>query len=398
VRILFLSGWFPYPPDNGSKLRALNIIKQLARQHQVTLLSFGESAISAERLVAVQPWCETVQTVPYTEYHSTHWRALWGAFSAKPRYIVDTYSPQMAALVCETTARHAFDLTIAGELRTAPYARLCPTCRVFEDVELGVFWEQFATQEQMLLRVRYGLTWFKMARYIAGLVRQFDGCTVVSEGERTLLARTVAGYDSIAVVPNGIDPAQYTGSLGTPQPDTLIYSGALTYEANLDAVAFFLREIHPLIKAQRPGLQLAITGRTPPEALRCLPTQDGVTLTGYLPDVRPAIAQSWASIVPLRLGAGTRLKILEAMALGTPVVSTRKGAEGLEVTPGEDILIADTPTQFADAVLRLLGDAALRERLAAKGRALVAGRYNWDVIGQQMQQWLSQVIERRKSQ
>jgi glycosyltransferase involved in cell wall biosynthesis len=124
-----------------------------------------------------------------------------------------------------------------------------------------------------------------------------------------------------------------------------------------------------------------------------LPLSEGVILTGYLNDIRPCVAQSWACVVPLRVGGGTRLKILEAMALGTPVVSTSKGAEGLEATHGDDILIADMPAEFADAVLRLLDDKALRARLAANGRRLVESRYGWEVIGEKLDQLLRKVVE-----
>jgi glycosyltransferase involved in cell wall biosynthesis len=123
-----------------------------------------------------------------------------------------------------------------------------------------------------------------------------------------------------------------------------------------------------------------------------LPANDGLVLTGYLDDVRPTVARSWACVVPLRVGGGTRLKVLEAMALGTPVVSTSKGAEGLEVTSGEDILIADEPADFADATLRLLDDPALRAELAANGRRLVRGRYGWDQIGEELNRFLHQVV------
>jgi glycosyltransferase involved in cell wall biosynthesis len=197
------------------------------------------------------------------------------------------------------------------------------------------------------------------------------------------------------VVPNGIDLDFYAGNFGTPESGSLIFPGALTYQANFDAMDFFLRQVFPSVKAKCPGVTLRITGRTDGVSVDRLPLSEGVTLTGYLDDVRPCVARSWACVVPLHVGGGTRLKILEAMALGTPVVSTSKGAEGLEVTHGEDILIADTPTEFADALLRLLDDRALRARLATNGRKLVESQYGWEGIGEKLDQLLREVVKEK---
>ena len=205
-------------------------------------------------------------------------------------------------------------------------------------------------------------------------------------------------YRRVVVVPNGVDLDWYKGDFGAPEPGTLVFPGALTYNANFDAMTFFLHQVFPLIKARRPGAILRITGKTNGVLVDRLPLDESVILTGYLDDVRPTVAQSWACVVPLRVGGGTRLKVLEAMALGTPVVSTSKGAEGLEVTPGEDILIADEPTEFADAVLRLLDDPALRAKLAANGRRLVRERYGWEQIGKKLDQLLHQVVRKYRHQ
>jgi glycosyltransferase involved in cell wall biosynthesis len=219
-----------------------------------------------------------------------------------------------------------------------------------------------------------------------------DGCTVASQQERQLIRDIVPGYRSLAVIPNGIDLQRYVGDFGPVESDTLIFPGAVTYKANFDAMRFFLQKVFPRIRTARPGAVLRITGRTDGVDLKRLPLGDGVILTGYLDDVRPAVAQSWGCVVPLRLGGGTRLKILEAMALGTPVVSTSKGAEGLEVTPGKDILIADEPAELADTILRLLNDRVLRTKLAIEGQQLVTQKYGWDRIARRLDRFLCEVV------
>jgi glycosyltransferase involved in cell wall biosynthesis len=177
-----------------------------------------------------------------------------------------------------------------------------------------------------------------------------------------------------------------------PAPDTLIYSGSLTYHANYAAVDFFLRDIFPIIRAQRPGARLTVTGRLDGVPTERLSQQPGVTFTGYLDDIRPLIAGSMVNIVPLRSGGGTRLKILESLALGTPVVATPKGAEGLDLVPGRDLLIADQPADFAQAVLSLLADPDLRQTLRHNGRTAVEARYDFARIGESFCEFVESVV------
>jgi glycosyltransferase involved in cell wall biosynthesis len=154
---------------------------------------------------------------------------------------------------------------------------------------------------------------------------------------------------------------------------------------------FFLEQVYPLVKQRVPGVRLRITGRSDQAQRDSLPADESIEFTGYLDDVRPLVARSWASIAPMRVGGGTRLKILEAMALGTPVIATYKGTEGLNVTSGVDILLADIPAMLADHIVALLRDTELRERLAVAGKRLVAEQYDWDVIASRAEAFLRQV-------
>jgi sugar transferase (PEP-CTERM/EpsH1 system associated) len=401
MRILFLSGWFPYPPDNGARMRVFNLLKQLSRRHEVTLLTFTQEETQPDR-GPIKAYCREVQTVPQRSFHPHRLRALMGFLLPQPRALADTYSLPMQTCIQRTLAQNQFDIIVASEigvgLGTAPYVRKVNGIpRVLEDLELSMIKGKIAAGRGWGQRLRHSLTWWKLRRFTAQILRDLDGCTVASEQERDLVLDIVPGYRSLAVVPNGIDLDFYAGSFGEPESDSLIFTGALTYQANLDAMDFFLHQVFPLVKAKRPGVTLRITGCTDGVPVDRLPLNEGVTLTGYLDDIRPYVARSWACVVPLRVGGGTRLKILEAMALGTPVVSTGKGAEGLKVTHGEDILIADTPAEFADAVLRLLDDRALRARLATNGRRLVESQYGWEVIGEKLDQLLCKVVGEREA-
>jgi sugar transferase (PEP-CTERM/EpsH1 system associated) len=398
MKILFLSSWFPYPPDNGSRIRIFNLIKQLSKEHDITLLSFSrDGEVTEDRLKTMQRYCSTVQAVPLAPFRPTSFRSILGLFSPRPRSFVDTYSRRMQRLVERTRREGDFSVVIASEIDTAPYAvTLEGLPRISEEVQLATFREQYTSQSRVGLRLRYGLMWWKTRRFTAHLLRQFDGCTVASQQERANVLSIAPSCWRVVVVPNGVDLDQYRGDFGTPEPGMLVFPGALTYQANFDAMEFFLHQVFPLVKAKCPGVTLRITGRTDGIPVDRLPLDESVILTGYLDDVRPTVAQSWACVVPLRVGGGTRLKILEAMALGTPVISTSKGAEGLEATPGENILIADDPAQFADTVLRLLDDPVLRTKLAVNGRRLVHKQYGWEHIAKKLQQLLCQVVEEHK--
>ena len=393
MRVLFISRWYPYPPDNGSRIRVFNLIQQLSRQHEITLLSFAQEPVSPARLAEMEPYCHSVHTVPYQQFNSGRLKALIGLFSTRPRSQVDTYSREMHDLVKGAGSNNSFDVVIASQRDCAPYAILLKrTPRVFEEVELATIHEQFIRQHSLISRIRYGLTWWKYARYMSGLLSTFDGCTVVSEQEQELILSITPDSQPPIIVPNGVDLTINTGNFGAIQPDTLIYSGALTYDANFDAMEFFLRDIFPLVKTQRPGVRMRITGGYNGVPVERLPLGDGVELTGYLNDIQSAVAQSCVCVVPLRMGGGTRLKILEAMALGTPVVSTSKGADGLEITHGQDILIANDPGDFAQTLVQLLGDENLRAKLSANGRRLVEEKYSWETCVHQLEQLLCRIV------
>jgi sugar transferase (PEP-CTERM/EpsH1 system associated) len=400
MKILFLSSWFPYPPDNGSRIRIFNLIKQLSEEHAITLLSFArDGKVTEDRLKAMRHYCSTVQAIPLAPFRPSSFHSILGLFSSRPRSFVDTYSRPMQRAVEQARKEEDFSVVIASEMATAPYAvTLEDLPRILEELQLATFWEQYTSQSCVGRRLRYGLMWWKTRRFTAHLLRQFDGCTVASQQERANVLSIAPNCQHVVVVPNGVDLDRYKGHFGAPEPGTLVFPGALTYGANFDAMAFFLHKVFPLVKARRPEVTLRITGKTDGVPVDRLPLDESVILTGYLDDVRPAVAQSWACVVPLRVGGGTRLKILEAMALGTPVVSSSKGAEGLEATRDEDILIADTPAEFADAVLRLLSDGALRARLAVNGRRLVESRYGWRVIGGRLDQLLRRVVKERKAE
>lgn len=373
MRVLFLSSWFPYPPNNGSKLRIYNLLRGLATRHEVDLLTFDNGDVPGAP-PELQELCTDIEVYPKPAYRPGSACAVAGFLSPRPRVLVDTFSRPLAEAIRHRAASGRYDLVIASEWATAAYCRHWGQVpALLEDLEMGMF-HSGRDAAGTLARFRNDLTLLKLRHYLRRLLPRFRACTVVSQEEAALARRFVPGFDRVEVVPNCVDLATYAVVDAPKRPDTLVFAGSFRYSTNYDAMRWFLAEVYPLIKAERPAASLTITGD---HAGLPLPPAADVTRTGFVGDVRPLVASSSVSVVPIRAGGGTRLKILEAMALRTPVVATAKGAEGLEAVHGEHLLIADTPAEFAEAVLLLVRNATLRQRLTGNAHRLVAERYDW---------------------
>jgi glycosyltransferase involved in cell wall biosynthesis len=339
--------------------------------------------------------CAEVEVVPYRAFRANSLRARLGFFSPMPRSVIDTFSQEMQQTVEQVAAKWRPDLVVASQIDMAPYALAVQTVsRMLEELELAVLYDAYQHEQHSAARLRKGLTWWKLQHYLRRILPAFDLITVVSPREQAL-AHRVASNAPVQVLPNGADLQGMRRVQVTPQPGTLIYSGALSFYANYDAVQHFLAEIFPLILARAPSTRFLVTGSIAGVAIDQLPQYPNVEFTGYLDDVWPAVASSWVSVVPLRYGGGTRLKIIESLGLGTPVVSTAKGAEGLDLRAGVDLLIADDPRSFADATLSLLNNPAQRERLSAQGQRAVE-RYDWASIGRTLNALVADVVRSRQ--
>lgn len=379
MKILFLSRWFPYPVNNGSKLRIYNLLRGLSKRHDVTLLSFADQPDVSPEAPALQSVCSEVHVVPWREFDPHSRNARLGFLGLKPRFLTDTHSVEMEDMIRCLVSKKKFDLVIASQLSMASYHESFGGLpALFEEIELGLFHDGAAYADGFLRRFRLTLTWFKLRTYLSRLLDSFRGCTVVSARERHLFESHFPRHKrKVSVIPNCINLEEYEDLSVEPVPNQLIFSGPFRYRANYDAMRWFVGEVFPKVLEQIPDARLSITGD---HAGLPLPPVPNVTLTGYVADIKSLMASSWVSIAPLRSGGGTRLKILESMAVGTPVVATSKGAEGLDAIAGEHLLIADTPDTFADQVIRTLKDGSARDRLSINGKKLVKEKYNWDTV------------------
>lgn len=398
MRILFVGSWYPYPPDNGARIRSYNLIKELNRRHQIWLLSFFEGAapLSPERLVAMRQFCGQVDAVPRLDYSGRSISAVSERLRLRPPWITLRWNAAMNGLVDHAIKIQDFDLVILSQVQNLPLldAINFTTPVLLEQFEVSRIWSRVESASG-LRRGQGMLTRSVWTHYLKSRLRECAGITVPSAAEQhilsSLMGESLSAPCSVELIPNGVDLELFQFTAAAPEPDILVYQGSLEFDVNYDAVAFFQRKILPLISLRRPDVRLRVTGRTDGVDLGRLEQKDRLEFTGYLADVRPAVSSAWACVIPLRQGAGTRLKVLEAMALGTPVVTTHKGIEGIDAVHGEHALIADDPRQFADYVVQLLDDSKLRARLAANGRRLVEERYGWEQIGARLSAFCEQV-------
>jgi polysaccharide biosynthesis protein PslH len=390
MRIVALSAWWPEPADNGARLRIARLLRALAERHEVHLVALAQAPVMSQQIARMEQVVRSAQAIPQRTWTPATASLIQSLWRSEPQSVRATYSPQFDAAARSCAARVHPDLVIAFTPHVAPYARrIANVPKVLEEIEVARLWEQYAQARSPRRRARHYLTWWKQQRYLQHMLRDFDACTVVSARERQLVQRCAPPRLPIVVLPNGADIADRVLA-STPEPDTLIYPGALSYDANYDAMRYFVGAIWPLVRHERPRARLRITGHATAEQREAL-AADGVEFTGYVSDIRSLIAGTWAEVVPLRIGGGTRLKVLEALALGTPVVSTPKGVEGLELEPERHALVADDPVRFAHATIRLLADPSLRQRLAQSGQRIVRERYAWPTIGKELHRLIEQV-------
>lgn len=382
MRLLVVSQWFPYPPINGARQRVYHLLRGLSERHDIHLLSFTQLAGDAEHAGRLAEICREVALVPGRTFRPTFANWLRAFFSMRPRSSISCWSEEMALLVREQLRRHSFDAAIAFTTATAEYLAGCGVPSILDDdnVDTAYFHRMVQLTDNPLTKFRRKLTWVKLSTHERRLVATFDATAAVSEEDRQELARIAPEAErrgALYVVPNGVDLELMNYQAPEVDRRQLVSTGALTYQANLDAAIFFCEEILPRIRAEVSDARLVITGGHKGVDVAPL-TSLGATLTGFLEDVRPTVAGSAALVVPLRIGGGTRLKILEAMALGTPVVSTSLGAAGLGLKHEETALIADRPEDFAGCVLRIMQNDDLRVRLISNARRHVAANFGWD--------------------
>jgi polysaccharide biosynthesis protein PslH len=405
MRILWLKSDLLLPLDKGGKLRTWHLMRHLARRHEITYLAFKEPAQPAADVDGMREVAARVETVTRSEPTKGTWRfyadAAMHLVNPLP-YAVGKYrSREFRRRLQQLLETQAFDLIVCDFLFPAvnlPKQLPCPAVMFTHNVESEI-WRRHAQTKTGIQKALYRAQYNRMLRYERQALERFDGILAVSDADRDTFAALYPGAirQPVHVVPTGVD-TEYFAPDHIPDPHSLrpslIFTGSMDWLPNEDAMQYFCRDILPLIRAEEPGVTLAIVGRTPTPAVKRLAEEQGITVTGRVDDVRPYMKEAAVYIVPLRIGGGTRLKIFEAMAMGKAVVSTTVGAEGLPVTSGAHVMLADEPQAFAGTVVALLRDPNRRRQLETAARALVVEQYDWSAVAGSLDQALTTVATR----
>jgi sugar transferase (PEP-CTERM/EpsH1 system associated) len=377
MKILYLCHRFPYPPKRGGKIRPFNMIRHLAQQHEVVVCSLSRSDQETAEAQGIAPFCseyhvaqvdDRVQTLRMVATLPTPITASTSFF----------HSPKLARTIGSLLASRRFDLIFVHCSSVAHYVqhvRHVPKILDFGDMDSHK-WLEYAHYKPFPLSMGY---WWEGQRVLMQekrLARRFDLCTATTKAEW----QTLEGYRAAAATdwfPNGVDSQFFAPTSEPYDPDTIVFVGRMDYYPNQQCMFDFCAEVLPRVRARRPSVKLHIVGADPSPAVRRLGDLAGVTVTGSVPDVRPHVTRAALTVAPLRIARGTQNKILEAMAMGVPVVCSGVAADGVDAVPGEHLLASSSPSECADAVLRVLDDSQLRARLARAGRERVLSHHAW---------------------
>ncbi len=395
MHILLLTPQLPYPPHQGTSLRNYNLIAQLVKRHQVEVLSFLDEGQSLSAATPLLEMCAWVDAVPVPR--RTIARRLGQLVgSSLPDMAWRLWSSEYQEHLLQRLAEVQFDVVQIEAIELAPYLPAIETARprpliVFDEHNCEWRLQQRACLTDVRVPWRWPaalysfIQWRRLRYYEGNVCRRVDRVVAVSEADREGI-QSVAPEASITVVPNGVDLEEYSNYSGAKINFDLVFTGKMDFRPNVDAMLWFCDQVLPLIRREQPEVQLAIVGQRVHPRLEKLRYMRGVTLTGWVPDVRPYIAGATVYVAPLRMGGGTRLKLTQAMAMGCAIVATSIAAEGFPVESGRHLLLADTPSGFAAAVVRLLNEPRLRDQLGAEARAFVQSRYGWDQLVPQLEE------------
>jgi glycosyltransferase involved in cell wall biosynthesis len=397
MKILFTHKQILFPRDTGGKIRVLNLLRHLARWHEIVYLCNlrpGEEAY----LPQMEALGLRVEGVPRQDSRRRSPRyygeAVLNLASPHPFTVARNLDPALRARAEALVRDEGFDLMICDGVQMTPHFVDLPVPKIlFQHNAEAQLLERHARHDPTWLRRRYMAAQYrKMHRFEGRYGARFDAVIAVSEPDRQAFERDY-GWHHVRAIDTAVDLDYFRPAGRAEQGNLVAFVGSMDWLPNQDAVRFFLEDIWPGIRARRPDATFQVIGRDPPAGLRRLSGRDGVEVVGTVPDVRPYLEEAAVVVVPILVGGGTRLKIYEAMAMGKAVVSTTIGAEGLVYTPGEHLLVADDPADFTDAVVGLLADPR-RRQLGESARRLVNDCFSSETVARQFESICQDTLHR----
>ncbi|HWQ93588.1 MAG TPA: glycosyltransferase [Clostridia bacterium] len=394
MRLLFVTHFLPYPPNDGGRIGYFNPIKYLSRRHEIVLVSFAE-ANDADNIRALGKYCTEVRTLvaPKGNRYS---RLVKGLFTDPPGSAGTYFDPRLGELIRASIRDFDIDVVELQHLNTAaylPYAAGAPVILREHNVEYKV-WERHGQHARSIMeRMFVRLCTPRIRHYEARMAERFARCITVSKADERYL-RKIAPGAKVLTIPSGVD-TEYFAPLTNiaEEPCTMVLTGSFEWKPKQHNLRVLATEIFPRIKAKLPEAKLYIVGKGVPETLRREVEANGAVVTGPVPDVRPYVHSATLVLNYLESGGGIALKVLEAMAMRKPVLSNALGCEGIDVSAGKDAVIADGVQEFADSAVLLLGNRSLRDDLANSGYEMVKRKYAWSQLAGVFEQCYQSVLE-----
>lgn len=391
MKILIISYDFPYPPAGGSISRDLNIFKELSKYNELHWVNRTiRGKVTEEQTRYMMKYFSKMKIIEwdYAQNSSEFFKSL---FTRTPYIIRRFKSDEMKSAVDAMLKENEYDLILCDHLYLAQYLpddieKRIPVIPNNEDCGFS-FYKKMSESSSLPRRIYAMTQWKKILNYEIELLKRFRVYITTSENEKKSIEKHYSKA-RIYAADNGVDTSYFNMRPTDDVQPSLIYTAWFGYYPNVEAVHYFANEIFPIIKKRIPDTKFYIVGKEPPESIRKLDNDGNIKVTGYVEDVREYLWKAGAAVVPLKVGGGTRLKILEAMSSGVPVISTRIGAEGIRATDGKDILLADNKNDFADKVCNVLSNKTLSAELSRNGRKLAEEHYDWAKIGKDLNDFL----------
>ena len=386
VRILWLKTELLHPVDKGGKIRSYNMLKALKRDCHITYLTLDDGTADDSARELASEYCHELVCVPHRrreKFTTGFYVELVLNLASDLPYAIKKYESLEMRREIEKR-RGSYDVLICDFLAPAvnvPRNLDCATVLFQHNVEAMIWKRHYEVQTNAARKAYLFRQWRKMFDFEAKTCPEFDCVVAVSREDREMMQQQY-GVENVYDVPTGVDTAFFRPSVEVARkPNNLVFTGSMDWLPNEDAIRYFTEQIMPRIRQEVPDVTLTVVGRDPYPGLVELSKRDAsVIVTGRVEDVRPYMEEAAAYIVPLRIGGGTRLKIYEAMAMEKAIVSTSIGAEGLPVTNGEEIVLADTPESFAEAVVKLLKNADFANEIGRRAAARVRKEFGWESV------------------
>jgi sugar transferase (PEP-CTERM/EpsH1 system associated) len=401
-RILMLMSALPYPPTWGSGIRNYQLARHLGLRHDVTLVTYATPRDDAAALEVLGRQCARILIEPSISTEGRRGkrgRQLFSLFSPRSYHSTWLHSKQLQQTLDRTLEQDRFDLIqIESSMMGRFDVSRGDTVVLLDEhnIEYEALYRSFLTERSPLRKAYYLSEYTKCRREEIASWRGADGCSLTSAREQDLLLRVIPDK-ATAVVPNAVDLDYFQPVSTVPAPDEIVFTGLMSYRPNVDAVTYFARSVLPAIQRVRPNAHFTVVGADPPHEVTRL-IGPAISVTGKVADVRGYVARAALIVVPIRMGGGTRLKVAEGLAMGKPIVSTSLGAEGIGVTNGEHLLIADEAESFAEKAVSVLLDGQIASALGVKARTFAESYLSWSAAAAKLEDFHDRLLGSRRSQ